>query len=219
MVLATNIYLLVCSCIGLIYGLVVLFNKRPPLYFRLIIFAMGCQVFSRVYYVVSFLCYGGLPDVFNIGFIGFGVFLLFLFFVNYNQMDLLVDDNTKQMIKYRLISLIVPLIEIAVSVFALFMDNVAVTVRLSYIMLSVLAGLAGYYNIKHLLIPDVDGGIIKAIRGFNIMSLVVEVLTIAEIGFNCFGYPVFIKYVEILLGVLYIIMLPSLYKEVQKWTQ
>ncbi len=210
--------MLVCACIGLAYGLTALYKKKQPLYFKLMIFPIACQVFLRAFYTSTLLCYGELPDTFNLGLFGYAAFFLFLYLPNIGAIDILVDEQNNNLIKHRLISAIIPLVEISLSIVVLFTNQVSVSVRISYIVLSVFAGLAGYFNMKHFIVPDVENGIIQSIRKFNLISLIVEVFTIVEVGCYCFGYQTPIV-IQAALGVLYIAFLPFLNKEAQKWTQ
>ena len=214
----TNIYLFVCACAGLVYGLSVMFKKKQPLYFKLAIFPLACHAFSRVFYIVTLLCYGGLPATFNIGFFGFAAFFLFLYLQNVGTIDNLLDDEDKKFTKYKLLALIAPACEMVIAVWAFNCSSASISVRLSFVVLAALAGLAGYFNIKHALEPDVEGGIIRALRRFNILCFALEILTLAEVGLYCFGLtnPIII---QILLGILYIMYLPLLNKEMKKWIQ
>ncbi len=218
LVAAINIYLFICACAGLIYGLTATYRKKQPLYFRLMIFPIACQLFSRAFYIVTLLCYGELPDGFNIGFLGFAAFFLFLYLPNVGAIDNLLDEEDRGYAGYRLLALILPAAELALAVFALSYDAVSLDVRISYAVLLLLAGLAGYFNLKHLIIPDVEGGIIRALRSFNALCLAMELLTLAEVGFYCCSLrtPVVI---QALLGILYIVFLPLLNKETKKWIQ
>ncbi len=218
LVVAINIYLFVCACAGLAYGLTVTYRRKQPLYFRLMIFSIACQVFSRAFYIVTLLCYGELPDGFNIGFLGYAAFFLFLFLPNVGAIDHLLDESDRGYAKYRLLALILPAAELALAVFAMLYDAVPLDVRISYAVLLLLAGLAGYFNLKHLLTPDVEGGIIRALRRFNALCIALELLTLAEVGLYCCSYrsPIVI---QALLGVLYVVFLPLLNKETKKWIQ
>ena len=218
LVAAINIYLFICACAGLIYGLTATYRKKQPLYFRLMIFPIACQLFLRAFYIVTLLCYGELPDGFNIGFLGFAAFFLFLYLPNVGAIDNLLDEEDRGYAGYRLLALILPAAELALAVFALSYDAVSLDVRISYAVLLLLAGLAGYFNLKHLIIPDVEGGIIRALRSFNALCLAMELLTLAEVGFYCCSLrtPVVI---QALLGILYIVFLPLLNKETKKWIQ
>lgn len=216
--LIPNIYLLVCAVFGLGYGLYIMLTQKPPAYFKLVLFSMASQVFARIYYTVSIVCYGGIPDTFNLGFIGFASFLLFLFFANYGQIDMLVDDRRNLITKYRIIPVIIPVVELVVALLSILADNVELTVTIPYVILSIIAGLAGYLNMKHFIIPDVEDGIVRAIRGYNLVAIFVEILTLAEIGLICFDASQLVIFVQIALGILFVVMMPLLNKEVRKWT-
>ena len=218
LVAAINIYLFICACAGLIYGLTATYRKKQPLYFRLMIFPIACQLFSRAFYIVTLLCYGELPDGFNIGFLGFAAFFLFLYLPNVGAIDDLLDEEGRGYKRYRLLALILPAAELALAVFALSYEAVSLDVRISYAVLLLLAGLAGYFNLKHLIIPDVEGGIIGALRRFNALCIAFELLTLAEVGAYCCSLwtPVVI---QVLLGVLSVVFLPLLNKETKKWIQ
>ncbi len=216
----TNLYLLICSGFGLIFGITRFFSKkRPPMYFTFIFFSILSAFLSRVFYFVTIALYGEVPDVFNLGFIGYAAMFLYMFFANYGQIDSLVDDRHTLKAHYRIIPIIIPVIELLASVYALFFGTANISIRIIYIIISVLTGFAGYLNIKHLIIPDVDFGIIKAIRGYNLTAFLIGVLSLAEIGFSIFGYKNIIFFIQIILGVLYAIVIPVLNSEVKKWTR
>ncbi len=220
LMLAVNIYLLLCACIGFTYGLVVMFRykQRPPLYFKLLVFAIASQVFTRAFYTVTLLCYNDEPKkIFNIGFLGFATFFMFIYFVNIGEIDDLVDTKKKRFTKYRLIPVLLPTAELAISVAAFFLYNGSLSIRIIYILLSLLAGLSGYFNLKHLIIMDEKGGKVDCIRKFNFICIVFELLILAEVGLYCLSLESLIVADEIMIGILYVAFLPILYREVQKW--
>ncbi len=216
----TNIYLLICACAGLIYGLTASYRRKQPLYFRLMIFPMACQVFLRAFYIVTLLCYGDLPDGFNIGFLGFAAFFLFLYLPNVGVIDHLLDENGRGYKKYRLLALILPAAELALAVLTMLYDGFELDVRISCAVLLLLAALAGYFNLKHLIMPDIEGGIVRALRSFNALCIALELLTLAEVGLYCASLrgSVF-AIIQALLGVMYVVFLPLLNKETKKWIQ
>ncbi len=218
-IIVINIYLLVCACIGLIYGLTAIYKKKQPLYFKLMVFPIACQVFSRAYYTITVLCYGELPSAFNVGFLGFATFFLFLYLPNVGTLDNLVDEKKERFTKYRLIPITVPTLELAISVAAFFYGYAQLSVRIFFIVLTLFAGLAGYFNMKHLIIPDVEDGIINSIRNFNLVCLIFEFVSISEIGLYCFNIQTPIVVIQALLGIFYIAFLPFLNKETKKWIQ
>ncbi len=220
--LALNIYSLVCACIGCGYGISILlkYKKTPPLYFKLLVFAIASQVFTRAFYTVALLCYGDEPKtIFNIGFLGFGTFFMFIFFVNVGAIDSLVDSKKKRFTKYRLIPVILPTAELVIALIALFSNHASLSIRIIYILLSLLAGAAGYFNLKHLIIFDIKDGIVDSIRKFNLICILLEILILSEVGLYCYSLENLTIVAEILIGILYVLFLPILYKGVKKWNQ
>ncbi len=217
-IVVMNLYLLVCACAGLIYGLAAAYRQKQPLYFKLMVFPVACQFFSRAFTLVTLLCYQELPDGFNIGLLGYAGFYLFLYLPNVGVMDHLLDEQKKGITKQKAISAILPVLEVAVAVAALFVHRVSLAVRISFLILALLAGLAGYFNMKHALTPDVEGGIVRTLRKFNLVCVVFEVLTFAEVGLFYYGAynPITLA---IVLGVFYVGFLPFLNKETKKWIQ
>ena len=218
--LFTNLYLLICSGFGLFFGTAQFFKKKhPPMYFMFILFAIMSAFLSRIYYFVTVLLYGSIPGYFNLGFIGYAAMFLYMFFANFGQIDALADDRHTLKARYRIIPVIIPAAELFFGIYSLFFGTVDITVRVPFVIISVLAGFAGYLNIKHLIIPDVDLGIIKSIRGYNLIAFLIGIFSLAEIGFSLFEINGIILYIQIILGVLYAAAIPVLNSEVKKWTR
>lgn len=217
--LIANLYLLTCSGIGICHGFTrILSHKKAPAYLHFVTFAMLSAFFSRVFYSLSIAFYGGLPDTFNIGFLGYAATFLYIFFANYGQMDLLIDDRRTLKKRYRIIPIILPAIEVAVSVISLFCGSVNFAVCVSFVIISVTAGLAAYFNVKHLIAPDIEFGIVRSIRGFNLIAVITGILSLAEIGLSVFGCPDPIIFVQAALGIMYLLMIAVLDKEMKRWT-
>lgn len=218
--LFTNLYMLICSGFSLIFGIVQFMKKkRPPMYFLFILFAIMSAFLSRIYYFVTFAFYGSIPDMFNLGFIGYAAMFLYLFFSNYGQIDYLIDDRKNLKFRYRIIPVIIPAAELIFALYSLVHGTVNISVRISFVIISVIAGFAGYFNIKHFIVPDIDFGIVKSIRGYNILAFFIGIFSLAEIGFSLFEYNSIIFYIQIVIGVLYAAIIPVLNSEVKKWTR
>lgn len=215
-----NIYMLFCSTIALGYGLSkILSRKKAAAYFTFSVFAVLCVVLSRLYYSVSVICFDEVPQIFNLGFLGYFAMFMFIFFSNYGQIDKLVDDRKSLKPVYRIIPAIIPVIELFFGITAVLYGTADISVCISFLIMTVLAGWAGYFNIKHIIVPDVDFGIAKSIRGYNFTALLIEILSLVEVGLSCFDIIEPIIWVEAVLGILYLAVLPILYKGVKKWIQ
>ena len=217
--LASNIFILVCCAFGLICGLVRINAKsKPPTYLLFSVFALFSAFLSRVFYALSIASTGGIPATFNIGFLGYAATFLFFLLANIGQIDWLIDDRKSVKPLYRIIPAIVPAAELAVAIIGLSLKYVTVSVRISFLVITVVAGFAGYFNLKHVIIPDVELGIVRAVRGYNLLAFAIGILSLAEIGFSVYGLNGLIIYVQILLGALYVAVIPVLTAEVKKWT-
>ena len=217
--LPANIYLLHCSGFGMCCGLIALFRKkRKAGYLYFTVFALISSFLARLYYTLTIAFYGGLPDVFNIGFLGYAAMFLCFYFANYGQMDLLIDDRQTLSPVYRLIPAVIPVIETVVAVLGLFFGCVKLSVRISFLAISVLSGQAGYYHLKHLLIPDLDDGFTRALRGYNLTALLIGFSSFAEIGLSVFGWNRPIIFVQFFMGLCYAAIFPLLEKGVNKWS-
>lgn len=212
--------MLICSGFSLFFGVAQFMKKkRPPMYFMFVLFAIMSAFLSRVYYFVTVALYGSVPEVFNLGFIGYAAMFLYMFFANYGQIDCLVDDRKMLQTRYRVIPVIVPAVEFLFAIFALIYGTVNISIRIPFLIISVLAGFSGYLNIKHTIIPDVDFGIVKSIKGYNIIAVLIGFFSLAEIGLSIFEINGIILYVQIVLGILYAAAIPVLNREVKKWTR
>ena len=218
--LFTNTYLVVCSALGLGYCVHTISNRKmAPLYLTYAALTFLCILLSRIYYAASVFCFGEIPKSFNIGFVGYCAMFLFLFFCNAGTMDKLIRDTVSKNKLYSIVPVVIPVLELTFAVLALAAGSVLIHVRISFLVMSVLAGLAGYLNLKLIFAPDVEDGIIAAIRGYNVLCLLLEILTLLEVGLSCFGINTSIFYIQIALGILYLLMMPVLAREVKKWLQ
>ena len=142
---------------------------------------------------------------------------LFLFSANYGQMDSLVDDGSKQFRKTRIIALIAPIVMIAMwGVLA----SKGFTAKTAIIGIETLIiAMAAYYHLKHIIIKDVDFGLIRVIRNYNILALVYAFLCMAEILIKSFHLSlVFVIIVYVLQCAVMLAFVPVLERGVNKWT-
>ncbi|MBQ0102117.1 MAG: hypothetical protein KBT31_04925, partial [Firmicutes bacterium] len=118
--LIANIYLFVCSGIAFLYALIRIGrSKKTAPFFQIAACTVLCLLLYRTFYALSIMFFGDVLTTFNVGFIGYCAVFLFLFFMNFGQMDYLVDDRQTLDVKYRLIPLVVPAVEIFFGVYAL----------------------------------------------------------------------------------------------------
>lgn len=210
--------LTICALFGFVYGLIRFFRKRTALYARMIVFGIGCAMMGRLFETLQLFIRGEIHNGFHIGVLGVVGSFLFFFTSNYGQMDSLVDDGSKTFTKYRLTACIAPLVVIAIYVYYFTLVGFGENAIVRAVETAVIA-FASYYHLKHLIIRDVDYGVIHSIRMYNLLALIYALLCMAEMLIST--VPVSDIFVIILYGLLCLLMLifvPVLERGVKKWT-
>ena len=207
-----------CALFSFCFGLKWYFSKRIPLYALMIIFGSGCAMLGRMFETLLLFINHEIHGGFNVGLLGvLGCFLFFLA-ANYGTMDSLADDGSKNLLKYRLISLAAPA---GILVLYLFYLKYAGFVAEAIVngVLALIIMFASYYHLKHLIIPDVENGIIHHIRLYNLLALVYAVLCMNEMALevrnvaNIWWYCLYAAFC-----VVYVLFVPALYRGVKRWT-
>lgn len=204
--------------IGFVYGLYRFFRDESALYVRMIIFSVGCAMFGRLFETLQYLVNGQLGSGFHVGMLGIVGSFMFLFSANYGQMDSVVDDRSPKFRNTRIISLAAPVVIIALwCVVAVMKGLDKTTIPLGIETLFI--ALASYFHLKHLIIKDVEYGLIKAIRNYNLLALIYALTCMMEMLIKSFNYPTFtIVIVYVLQCVVLLAFVPVLERGVKKWT-
>ena len=207
-----------CACFGFNYGLSRFFRKRKALYTRMIVFGIGSAFMGRLFETLNLFSYGEVPSGFHIGMLGVISSFLFFFTANYGQMDSLVDDGSRIFRASRLIALIAPAIIIALfCVFIRYAGWSAGTV--GHAVETLVIALASYFHLKHLVIRDVDYGIIRSIRLYNLLALIYAFLCMAEMILHAAPFPGVVQIIVcVLICIVYLVFIPVLELGVKKWT-
>ena len=208
----------VSAGIGFVYGLYRFFRDESALYVRMIIFSVGCAMFGRLFETLQYLVNGQLGSGFHVGMLGIIGSFLFLFSANFGQMDSIVDDRSKKFAKTRLISLAAPVVVLAiwcVIAFSKGLDKTTIPMGIEALFIA----LASYFHLKHLIIRDVEFGLIKSIRAYNLFALIYALLCMLEMLVKSFNYPNFwIVTIYVLQCVVLLVFVPVLERGVKKWT-
>jgi len=217
MELAITILLAASSAIAFTYGVVKLFRPKVAMFKQLVVCSIGCMMLGRLYNLLFIVVGKDLSPVFNVGMLGVTGGFMFLFSASFGQMDGLVDNRSKELAKYRIISLVAPVFMAVVYVYIFFkLDIVFEKAFLStgYIVL----GLSSYYSLKHVIIPDVEYGIIDSIRSYSALALALAVCYAVQIVADKLSITILRIIVAILISILYIIIIPVMERGSKKWT-
>ena len=218
LILIANIIICICAFIGFIYGIVKFFKPRKAVYAQMITLAVGCVAFGRLYQVVRLLTGGDMFNGFQLGVFGVIGSLLFLFSANFGAMDSLADDRSREFIKYRLISLAAPVAALVLYIIFVWFTDLPRSVKLASALVTVFVMQASYFHLKHLIFPDVDLGIIKCLRRYNLLALIYTFLCMAEMVVIGLGNETGILIVGVLIGSVMIGVIISAERGIKKWT-
>ncbi len=215
--LILELVLTAITAVAFAWGDFKFFRKGTALYLQMVTCAVGCAFLTRVFESIQ-IWRSGETSIYSLSMLGIVAEFLFLYCSNYGLIDSLCDDGSKSFIKYRLISAVIPVSAFVFSVvqydkFCRMNDKAPFLIYIPIIVVL----LAAYYHIKHLIIPDVENGIVRRIRPYNMLGVV-----------NCFAVLMgfmsntgeVLWYVSVVLCfVSTALLLPVLYSGVKKWTR
>ena len=188
-----------------IWGAVISFGKRSALFLQIVACGLGCMALGNVFALSLQLTAGEetlrtISSGFHIGLLGYFGLFAFLFSASFGQIDGLGDDKSKELRKYRLIALAAPAVTAVILIFML-ITGINWQMQIVYGVLFLPAILASYYNLKHLIIPDVEDGILAAIRKYNLLVLILTVLIMVSFVLKLTGEIIAYSIANILAGL------------------
>lgn len=216
MALLGDMIVLLAALAALAYALHFLLKKKVALYFKLIAGAIASHSLSYIFDVCELVTTGTLSDGFNVGYLGsIGCFLLLLT-ASFGYVDGILDDRTSAVRGSRLIALLAPLTALLFLVPNL-LAEVPTATKVSYVLIWIPAMFSSYYNLKHVLIPDMGFGFVKAIRPFNGMALLFTAAQFLHLTVWNYGGWVGTLLTGILLGASSLGMIIMARRGVERW--
>ena len=212
-----NALISLLSFVGFIYGIVTVIKTTKALYYIMIIASVGTTAFSRLYEAVHMWITEEYFDGFHIGIIGNIASFLFIFTANYGVMDSLGDDKSPRFRKYRLIALSADAVLLGLYI-PILLSDASFTIKLCYGLIFVMMMCSSYYNLKHLILPDVDYGIIRCIKGYNFIMLCYTLLFALERIALVYDMDIVLYIASVGIAIASVLTIPVLRKGVLKWT-
>lgn len=156
-----------------LYGIVRFYRKTTPMYFRLLVWAVGCYALKSLWGEINLLC--GNQEPVNISVVGVIGCCWFLLSANLGTLDSIVDEHGASGRPARLIALAAPSVMLLDLLWAGYSCRGSVPVG-SLILtgigfLPVLP--ASYFCLKHLLLPVDTFGFLRATRLCNLFGLLI----------------------------------------------
>mgnify|MGYP000620910573 CR=1 FL=1 len=202
---------------GFVYGLLFAFRIGKAVYTQMVVFAVGCLAFGRLYQLIRLLVGEEIHDIFQLGIFGVIGSLLFLFSANFGTINNMIDTGGISLNKYRLISMTAPLCAAASFVIFISLRRLPTITLILGIFVTVFVMQASYFSLKHLIIPDVERGFIWHLRSYNLIALIYEFLCLADmIAVSCKS-PAAVLIIDILLGIGALLLPITIGRAVKKW--
>ena len=217
LILISNIITCVCAFAGFIYGIIKFFKPKKAVYAQMITLAVGCVAFGRLYQVVRLLTGGDMFNGFQLGVFGVVGSLLFLFSANFGAMDSLADDKSKKFLKYRLIAIAAPAAALILYILFILTTDLPKSVKIASALVTVFVMAASYFHLKHLIFPDVDFGVIKCLKPYNLLALIYTFLCLSEMIVIGLGSEIGILTAGVLIGAAQIGIVISPERGIKKW--
>ena len=208
----------ICSFVGFTYGASRFFLSKKVVYAQMITLAVGCMTFAKLYQAVRILTSGDILNEFQLGVIGVIGSLLFIFSANFGLMDSLADDGSKEYFRYRIIPLVAPAAVIAVYIILLCFADLSVYFKVVTGIISLFVAGSSYFNLKHIIFPDVDFGVIKCLKSYNILAIAFDFLCVAEIVAYGLENNVAILIIGVAISAVMVAMTPVVERGIKKWT-
>ena len=218
LLLLANMIACAAAFMGFAYGGIKFFRPKKAIYAQMITLAAGCMAFGKLYQVVLLITTGKITDRFQLGVFGIVGSLLFLFSANFGVMNSLADDGSNRFRKYRIIAILAPVSALALYLVFFPFSEVALAMKVIAGIVTLIVMLASYFNLKHLIFPDVDYGVINCLKAYNLLAIFFELTCIAETVALSRGSDVAVLVTDVLMSVILIIIVPTVERGIKKWT-
>ena len=217
LLLIANIVVCICAFFGFIYGGILFFRPKKALYAQMITLAMGVIGFGRLFLVCRILTGGEITETFQLGFVGMFASFLFFFSANYGAVDSLIDDSVNRSTWSRLVPFLAPLAAIILYIVFFIVRDTSLMWRIFGAMLTLNIALSTYFNLKHLLSPDIDKGVVTCLRPYNLLALIYAASVLVEcIGLSS-GNDVLAFVAGLISAISIILIIPLIERGVKRW--
>ena len=135
---------------------------------------------------------------------------------NAGMMDGLVDDRSESLRRYRLLALLAPL-TVVLLYLPMLLGQLPALAKGIHGVVALFAAAAAYYNCKHAIIPDVDFGVVRCVRGYNLLALAYAALYTGSMTARACGAGTVMLLLSVLIGADVLLILPMLKRGIEQW--
>lgn len=211
-----DLAVLLCSAAGFLFGAQRYLKPKKPLYAAMIVLGVGCVMLGRLYQCVCLLTGTALSGSFHMGLLGTVGAFSFFFSSNFGQIDSLVDDGSRQLASYRAAAWAGPGC-VAILYGVLAAGPIPVVGKIVYAAIAAVIAAACYFHVKHLLIPDVDYGVVRCLRPYNALAFCFGILSMVELIARSRSLTGLFIINTVLLCAVSAALVPMMDRGVQAW--
>ena len=215
--LIANSWILVCATTGFLWGVYQFFRNKGPLYAQIIVCGIACMMIDRLFQVIYILTQGEMKLGFDVALLSLAGAFLFLISANYGQIDSLLDDGDRRLIPTRITALIAPVIMLGLYSIPFFAVDV-LNIRVGLIIMVIVVLPCCYYSLKHIIIFDVNDGLVKPLRPFNTLVLIYSVFVCLEFITEYLNMTYLYMAAAFIQGLIIPFLVPVVRKGVNRWT-
>lgn len=202
---------LIGSLIAVIYGACSCYRKKTPLFYKIVFYSALTCLIGNIYTLLYGILWWPVGSEFHIGYLGYVGMFFFLYSSYYGAIDSLADGKQPELRRFRAVAVIIAAAFFVASALLIFFGGKAFWKGIIVIPVS----LTLYFAMKHLIIPDVDMGIIKVMRPYN--ALVICLCICMMLRLVSMPYSMLGTVSSICTGVLLAVYLPVARNGVRKW--
>jgi hypothetical protein len=181
--------------------------------------AMASHALGSIYHLCQTLTVEDVVDGFTPAYLGRIGFFLFIITASYGQLDRIVDDGSSQMRPARLIAFAAPACAALLFIPNAIVATTPLSTKIVYALVWIPAIISVYFNLKHVLIPDLDFGFIKSLKPYNLFVLLLSFSELACLtAWNYYHYPILLAISATVFGALCVCTMIAAKKGVEKWT-
>ena len=197
---------------ALLFGLCTAFRPKTPLFYKIIFFGAASCFLGSCYEALARYLRPSALQGFHVGWLGYVGLFFFLFSSYYGAINSLADSGDREFRKYRLAAG-----GIAAAVLALGLTGALLRWAQPVLpgLFTLPAAMAAYFAAKLLIMPDVELGIIAAMRPFNALVLLLCTVQLAQFCWSPSGPAGYL--LAAAEGLLLLAVLPVARTGVRKW--
>ena len=199
------------ALISSVYGCCTVFRKKTPLFYRIIFFAVLTCLIGSVFTLLYGLLWSQGDTGFHVGYLGTVGMFFFLYSSYYGAIDSLADGKQPELRRFRVAAGVVAAAFFIGSGLLMYFSGKAFWTYIVVIPMS----LTAYFAVKHLIIPDVDLGIIQVMRPYN--AVIVGLCVSMTLRVISRSGSVLETVSSICTGILLAVCMPMARNGVRKW--